>query len=86
VNSAIDSLLHGAFQVRHDDGLAAVAPRLDHAPFVAMTGLVADGVAKARTVSSNSSRCGRSNSSTREAGQGWFNLTLFPWQEFRRPA
>jgi hypothetical protein len=46
VNSAIDSLFHGAFLVRHDDGLAAVAPRLDHAAFVVMTGLVADGVAK----------------------------------------
>src|SRR5437762_8040386 len=41
----------------------------------------------ARTVSSNSPGCGRSNSSTREAGHGWFfSLTLFPWQEFRRPA
>ena len=40
-----------------------------------------------RTVSSNSPGCGRSNSATREAGHGWFfSLTLFPWQEFRRPA
>ena len=30
----------------HDDGLAAVAVRLDHAAFVVMTGLITDGVAK----------------------------------------
>jgi hypothetical protein len=46
VNSAMDSLFHGAFLVRHDDGLAAVAPRLDHAAFVVMTRLLADGVAE----------------------------------------
>ncbi|MDI2078276.1 hypothetical protein QJT78_51455, partial [Bradyrhizobium sp. Mp27] len=32
-------------------------------------------------VTSNSSGCGQSNSSTREAGQGTVSLSLFPGQE-----
>ncbi|MCP1927566.1 hypothetical protein [Bradyrhizobium elkanii] len=35
-------------------------------------------------VTSNSSGCGRSNSSTREAGQGTVSLSLFPGQELQR--
>ncbi|MCP1897082.1 hypothetical protein [Bradyrhizobium japonicum] len=35
-------------------------------------------------VTSNSSGCGQSNSSTREAGQGTVSLSLFPGQELQR--
>ncbi|MEY9397902.1 hypothetical protein ABIF66_008721 [Bradyrhizobium japonicum] len=39
---------------------------------------------KAPRVTSNSSGCGQSNSSTREAGQGTVSLSLFPGQELQR--
>ncbi|MDI2077512.1 ABC transporter ATP-binding protein, partial [Bradyrhizobium sp. Mp27] len=40
-------------------------------------------VAMAPRVTSNSSGCGQSNSSTREAGQGTVSLSLFPGQELQ---
>ncbi|WP_461319643.1 transposase [Bradyrhizobium barranii] len=41
-------------------------------------------LALAPRVTSNSSGCGQSNSSTREAGQGTVSLSLFPGQELQR--
>jgi len=46
VNGTMDRLIHGALPMRHDDRLAAIAARLDHAAFVAMAGLVTDRVAE----------------------------------------
>ncbi|MGC0388412.1 hypothetical protein ACVIU7_006180 [Bradyrhizobium liaoningense] len=45
-----------------------------------------DALAEIKTprVTSNSSGCGQSNSSTREAGQGTVSLSLFPGQELQR--
>ncbi|MBP2435235.1 transposase [Bradyrhizobium japonicum] len=42
------------------------------------------GERTAPRVTSNSSGCGQSNSSTREAGQGTVSLSLFPGQELQR--
>jgi hypothetical protein len=42
----MDGLIHGGFLMRDHNGLAAIATRLDHAAFVVMAGLVADGVAE----------------------------------------
>ncbi|MGC0395848.1 hypothetical protein ACVIU7_008804 [Bradyrhizobium liaoningense] len=42
------------------------------------------GAFLAPRVTSNSSGCGQSNSSTREAGQGTVSLSLFPGQELQR--
>ena len=42
----MDRLFHGAFLMGHHDGLAAIAARLDHAAFIIMAGLTADGVAE----------------------------------------
>ena len=42
----MDRLLHGRFPVRHDDGLAAIATRFNHAAFVVVAGLVTDSVAE----------------------------------------
>ncbi|MHC2282117.1 DNA replication protein DnaC [Bradyrhizobium diazoefficiens] len=47
------------------------------------TGLGKSWLASPR-VTSNSSGCGQSNSSTREAGQGTVSLSLFPGQELQR--
>ncbi|UEM12403.1 ThiF family adenylyltransferase [Bradyrhizobium barranii subsp. barranii] len=44
----------------------------------------APGLGCAPRVTSNSSGCGQSNSSTREAGQGTVSLSLFPGQELQR--
>jgi len=46
MDRAMDGLIHGGFLMRHHNGLAAIATRLDHAAFVVMAGLVADGVAE----------------------------------------
>jgi hypothetical protein len=46
VNSAVNRLFQGAFPVRDDDRLAAVAARLDHAAFVIMAGIVAYSIAR----------------------------------------
>ena len=42
----MDRLLHGRIPVRHDDRLAAIATRFNHAAFVVVAGLVADCVAE----------------------------------------
>ncbi|MEY9527294.1 hypothetical protein ABIF70_008435 [Bradyrhizobium japonicum] len=47
------------------------------------SGQAIDGFIPPR-VTSNSSGCGQSNSSTREAGQGTVSLSLFPGQELQR--
>jgi hypothetical protein len=44
MDCVMDCLFHGRFQVRHDDGLAAIAAHFNHAAFVAMAGLVANCV------------------------------------------
>ncbi|WP_284282733.1 hypothetical protein, partial [Bradyrhizobium liaoningense] len=46
--------------------------------------LIAIPLCIAPRVTSNSSGCGQSNSSTREAGQGTVSLSLFPGQELQR--
>ncbi|WP_284282717.1 tripartite tricarboxylate transporter substrate-binding protein, partial [Bradyrhizobium liaoningense] len=46
--------------------------------------VVSKNAVPAPRVTSNSSGCGQSNSSTREAGQGTVSLSLFPGQELQR--
>ena len=46
LDGAPDRLIHSRLVVRDDDGLAAIAARLDRAALVVVSGLVADGVAE----------------------------------------
>jgi hypothetical protein len=54
MDCAMDCLIHGRFLVRHDNWLAAIATRFDHAAFVVMAGLVADCVAEVHVDSPDS--------------------------------
>jgi hypothetical protein len=53
MDGAMYRLIHRRFPVRHDDGLATVAARFDHAAFVVMADLVADFVAEVHIYSSD---------------------------------
>jgi hypothetical protein len=46
MDCAMDCQIHRRVTMRHDDGLAAIATRLDHAAFIAMADLAADFVAE----------------------------------------
>jgi hypothetical protein len=46
MDGAMDCQIHRRVTMRHDDGLAAIATRLDHAAFIAMADLAADFVAE----------------------------------------
>ncbi len=59
-------------------------PLVLHNFYVPAGGDIPDPALNAPRVTSNSSGCGQSNSSTREAGQGTVSLSLFPGQELQR--
>ena len=46
MNGAMNRLVHAALLMRHDDRLAAIKARLDHAAFVVMAGLITNRVAE----------------------------------------
>jgi hypothetical protein len=46
VNGAMNRVVHAALLMRHDDRLAAIKARLDHAAFVVMAGLITNRVAE----------------------------------------
>jgi hypothetical protein len=51
MDCAADRLIHCRFPMCHNDRLAAIATRFDHAAFVFMAGLVADFVAEVHVYS-----------------------------------